>query len=78
MAEVVELKWKRPALEYPKVWSTFEAKNIDSADLVEYRIQDLPESRFEDALEIMVSTFCKDEPLAEAYGMLKYLFLIFL
>lgn len=77
MVEIIGLKWKRPVSEYPKIWSAFEAKNIDNEHFVKYRIEDLPESRFEDALEVMASIFCKDEPLCEAYGMLKCLFLFF-
>lgn len=72
MSELIELKWKRPVSTYPKVWSTFEAKNVDCDDLIEYRIEDLPESRFEEALENLVSIFCKDEPLCEAYGTLNF------
>lgn len=68
MSEPIELKWKRPASEYPKIWFTFEAKDIDSNDLVRYHIQDLPESRFDNALEIMAATFCRDEPVCEAFG----------
>ena len=77
MSEIVDLKWKRPDSEYLKVWTTFEARDLNSDDLVEYRIQDIPESRFEDALEAMVSTFCDDEPLCEAYGMINSPFLVF-
>lgn len=72
MSEIIDLKWKRPVSSVSKVWSTFEAKNVDSDDLIEYRIQDLPESRFEEALENLVSIFCKDEPLCEAYGTLLF------
>lgn len=74
MSEIVELKWKRSDSEFPKVWSTFKARDSDSDDLVEYRIQDLPESRFADALKTMVSIFCDDEPLAQAYGIINCLF----
>lgn len=64
-----KLTWRRPETsEFPKIWSTFKAKDIDSDELVEYRIQDLPESRFEDALDFLVEILSKSEPLCEAYG----------
>lgn len=69
MAEIIELKWKRPeSSEFPKVWHTFKAKDVGSDEFVEYRIQDLPESREEEAINCMVQYFCRDEPLCEAYG----------
>lgn len=44
--------WKRPDhIEYPKVWLTFQAKDLNSDNLVEYRIQDVPENRFEDVIK---------------------------
>lgn len=68
---MVCLKWKRPETsEYPKTWLTFQAKDIDSNELVEYRIQDLPESRYEEAVQFMAANFCKDEPLSQAFGKL--------
>lgn len=66
------LKWKRTdTFEYPKVWHTFKAKDIDSDNLVEYRIQDLPESRFQEGIDFMAENFCKYEPLNEALGEFK-------
>lgn len=74
MDKDIELKWKRPkSSEFPKVWHTFMAKDVESTELVEYRIQDLPESRKEEALNCMVQYFCKDEPLCQAYGMLNFI-----
>lgn len=71
MVDNIGLKWKRPETsEYPKIWHTFKAKDVDSDQLVEYRIQDLPESRFEEAIQLMTSNFCKDEPLNQALGEL--------
>lgn len=71
MRKIIESEWKRPkSLEFPKIWHTFKAKDIDSDNLVKYRIQDLPESIFDEAIKMMSTAFCKDEPLCEAYGML--------
>lgn len=67
--ETIDLKWQRPgSLGFPRVWHTFQAKDIGSDELVEYRIKDLPEDRFDEALEFIVPLFSKDEPLCEAYG----------
>lgn len=66
---MVELKWKRPvSFDYPKIWHTFEAKDIDSDRPVEYFIADLPESQRDEALKMLIQDFCKEEPMCEAYG----------
>lgn len=67
---MIELKWKRPAsFDYPNIWHTFTAKDIDSDQLVEYFIADLPESQSDEALKMLTKDFCQDEPMCEAYGM---------
>ncbi|XP_037025059.1 uncharacterized protein LOC119066601 [Bradysia coprophila] len=59
----------RPAsVPYPNVWLTFEAPD-DNGDLVQYRIQDLPEDRFEDAVKHMQANFLLDESLCRARNM---------
>lgn len=61
--------WKRPqSTEFPKIWRTFTAKDSDSDRLVEFRIEDLTESRYDEAIEIMVQLFCNGEPLCTALG----------
>lgn len=66
-SDLLKLKWSRPETsEFPKIWKTFFAPDVDSSELVEYRIQDLPESRFEDAIQHMVSNYLKDEPMTFA------------
>lgn len=73
--KIVDSEWKRPeSSEFPKIWHTFKARDIDSDNLVEYRIQDLPESRFDEAVRMMSSAFCRDEPICEAYGALNICF----
>lgn len=63
-------KWHRPeTIEYPKLWHIFKAKDVNSNKMVEYRIEDLPESRFGDAISTMVQYFCSQEPLSKAYGI---------
>lgn len=63
------LKWVRPSnVPYPNIWMTFEERDINSEKLVEYRIQDLPESMFPDAIQHMVKYYLHDEPVAVAYS----------
>lgn len=62
------VNWTRSkSSEYPKVWHTFEVKKRDSDEFEQYRIEDLPESRTDDALAFMDDNFCKEEPLSQAY-----------
>lgn len=62
-------KWKRPdTVEYPKVWHTFKARDLDSDELVEYRIQDLPLDRIDEAFEHMLANYNQDEPIAQSLG----------
>lgn len=57
------LGWKRPAdIEFPQVWSTFEGNDNDG-DTTEYRIQDLPEDRFHEAIYIMQRYHMESEVL---------------
>lgn len=71
METAINLKWKRPeSVEYPKIWHNFKVKNINTNEVEEYRIQDLPESRTDEALDFIIQHYCKDEPICAAYGML--------
>lgn len=63
------LTWERPeTAEYPKIWYTFKARDLNSDDLVEYRIQDLPLERVGDLYEHLNATFIPDEPATQAFG----------
>lgn len=67
----MKLSWIRPSkVEYPKVWHTFKARDIDSNELVEYRIQDLPQSRAEDAYEHMFNGYIQDQPISQQFRTL--------
>lgn len=69
MSDSLELLWKRSdSTEYPKVWCTFKARDVDSDKLVEYRIQDLPQSRAEDVFNHMWTNYIQDEPIGQALG----------
>lgn len=66
-SNLIKLNWSRPqTTEYPKIWRKFKARDLNSDELIEYRIQDLPESRLEDAVEHMISNYLKDEPITHA------------
>lgn len=71
MAPNQSLQWVRPfdTVPYPNVWLEFEAKESKNSDkLVKYRIQDLPEDRFDDAIQHMRENFLEDEPLSKSIG----------
>lgn len=66
----IKLNWTRSkTAKYPKIWHTFQARDLDSEKLIEYRIQDLPESRFEDAINHLQAFYLKYEPVAQALGI---------
>lgn len=68
--------WKRPStIEHPKVWHTFKARDLDSDEFVEYRIQDLPLDRIDYAFEHMAANYNQDEPIAQALGNTFWAFL---
>lgn len=67
----LSLQWTRPtSVTYPNVWTTFQAKDLDSDQIVEYRIQDLPESMFEKGIQHMIDNYLHDEPLSNFFGWL--------
>lgn len=75
MSAIKEFSWERPeSTEFPKIWCKFQAHNADTDEPVEYRIQDLPESRFDDGVDFMAQHFCKDEPISKALGKQFYCF----
>lgn len=77
---VIGLKWTRPLeiVPYPNIWHEFEAKESrNSEKLVKYRIQDLPEDRFDDAIKHMIDHYLVDEPLSNSVGRI-LVFLLFL
>ncbi|XP_055586110.1 uncharacterized protein LOC129738831 [Uranotaenia lowii] len=64
--------WNRPSeLEFPRVWITFQARDLDSDRLVTYRVQDLPPNRAEDAIAHMKKHFLRDEPMCGSVGLYK-------
>lgn len=64
------LHWSRPAnVPYPSVWLQFKAKDSDSDELVNYRVEDLSEDRVDDAIQHMLDNFVKDENTCRHSGM---------
>lgn len=64
-------QWVRPVdvVPYPNVWQEFECKESKNSDkLVKYRIQDLPEDRFDDAIKHLMENYLPDEPISVACG----------
>lgn len=65
------LAWVRPLdkVPFPNVWLEFEARESKNSDkLIKYRIQDLPEDRFDDAIQHMKDYYLADEPLSKSIG----------
>jgi hypothetical protein len=57
-------KFKRPeSLPLPTTYYTFTAKDKTGDNIVEYRVQDLTEEYFEQAVDFMVKYFLPDETL---------------
>jgi hypothetical protein len=56
-------RWKRPAdLAYPVRYYKFVSGNRECDKLIEYRIEDIPENRYEEAVEFMVKHFIPSDP----------------
>lgn len=58
--------WTRPDhVPYPNIWLKFKANDVETDDLVEYSIEDLPEDRFDEAIKIMSTNFLADAPMSK-------------
>lgn len=65
----LKLHWTRPTTaDYPKIWRTFVGRDVNSDKLTEYRIEDLTESRFDDAIKHMEAFYLRDEPVSQVLG----------
>lgn len=62
--------------ESDKIWSEFMAPDVNSDDMVEYQIRNIPRERFPDALHVM-EQFLEDEPQNKALGMFLKLFFLY-
>lgn len=58
------MSFKRPQnLEFPTVYYKFKAKSNDNNEIIQYRVQDLPDDRFEEALEMVKNYYIPEESL---------------
>lgn len=65
------MSFVRPAsLEFPLVFHTFKAKDNESDETIQYRIQDLPEEDYARAVDLMISDFVPEETLCACRGIL--------
>jgi len=48
--------------KFLKTYSTFKAKDKDNESIIEYKIQDIPEDKFDKAIEMLIEG-TKEEPL---------------
>lgn len=63
-------KFKRPeSLSFPQIYYTFKAKDTNSEEIIEYRVQDLPEEKYEQAVDFMVKYFIPDETFCASRGI---------
>jgi len=63
--------WSRSidTISYPKKWLEFTAKESKNSDrIIKYWIQDLPEDRFDDAIEHIANHFLIDAPIPKFFG----------
>ncbi|XP_059616299.1 uncharacterized protein LOC132261478 [Phlebotomus argentipes] len=66
------MKWSRPeSVSFPQVWWRFKAKDPESGEIVDYRIEDCTEDRFEEVVELMLNCFIPDEPMSTSLEVLK-------
>lgn len=64
-------RWTRSAdkVPYPIVWYEFiERESKSNNHLVKYWIQDLPEERFDDAIQHLIDYFLQDAPRSKFFG----------
>jgi hypothetical protein len=48
-----------------RIYHKFLAKDLNSNDLVEYRVEDVAENHFEEVVDFLVKYFIPDEPMTE-------------
>jgi hypothetical protein len=65
--------WTRPEnVDYPIIYATFHALDCGDdgkKDLIKYRVQDLTEDRFEEAVAIIRDKHLIDEPMKSSKGV---------
>uniref|UniRef100_U5ENP2 N-acetyltransferase domain-containing protein n=1 Tax=Corethrella appendiculata TaxID=1370023 RepID=U5ENP2_9DIPT len=65
------MNWERPKnIPFPNVWLKFKAKDLNSDNLVDYIVQDLPESYYDKAMEHMQKYFLRDESICKSIDLI--------
>jgi hypothetical protein len=59
------------SLNFPTIYYTFEAKDRESNKVVEYRVQDLPQTHYKEALSMLEHFFLPDEEICVSRGLLR-------
>jgi len=54
---------------FPETYCTFKAKDNKSNKAIEYHIQDLPEDRFSEAINLFCEHFLPDEPMTSSRNL---------
>lgn len=68
--KLIKLNWMRSKTAiHPRIWRSFMARDLDSDKPIEYRVQDLPESRYDDAINHLEKFYLKGEPVSQALGI---------
>lgn len=64
--------WKRAAdVPHPQTWLTFEAKDLKGDELVDYRVQDLTEDRYDQVFELQMKEYEEYLPPGKTVGKFK-------
>jgi len=63
----------RPSSQPPKVWQVIEKTDKDGKPM-KFTIQEIPEDRYEDAVEHMCTFFLADEPTCQCLSKFHRLF----
>lgn len=67
----MDCAWSRPkeSVSYPIVWCEFTAKEAKHSEReIKYWVQDLPEDRFDDAIQFLADYFVADAPISKYFG----------
>lgn len=52
-------------INYPTIYHTFQARDLHSNKLVEYRVQDFPRDRFDEGVQYMIQNFFEHEVMGK-------------
>lgn len=58
--------FNRPNISnYPSIYHTFEARDLHSNKLIQYRVEDFPRQRIEEGIQFMVQNFFEHEVIGK-------------